>query len=302
MAIKLTNGGISGLYLGSQAVSAAYLGSSAVYTAISPPDAPTDVAITVEDDFAPDQLTGLQLWLDASDASTLYDATTGGSLVAANGGVARWEDKSGNNRHATQGTAGSRPARKTAIQGGLDVLRFDGSDDQLSVPSSTATFKFLHSTDATVFVAFKPGTTTDPNVIYPVVDTCNRGFNTPGYTLSFDDRAPSLNNALRVAVYETSSPYDVISASTNDKITPNAFSVVTATTKPAAETASRFSARTNGGAAYGVNAATGTADTNDSYTDLTISGRNTGEDVLDGDICEIIIYNSALSDLSLIHI
>lgn len=77
-------------------------------------------------------ISGLQLHLDASDASTLYDATTGGSLVAADGSVARWEDKSGNGRHATQGTAGNRPARKTAIQNGLDVLRFDGTDDFLS--------------------------------------------------------------------------------------------------------------------------------------------------------------------------
>jgi len=76
-------------------------------------------------------IAGLQLWLDAADPTTLYDATTGGSLVAADGGVARWEDKSGNSRHATQATSANRPARKTAVQGGLDVLRFDGSNDFL---------------------------------------------------------------------------------------------------------------------------------------------------------------------------
>lgn len=79
---------------------------------------------------------GLQLWLDASDASTLFDATTGGSLVAADGGVARWQDKSGNARHATQGTAGSRPTRKTGIKNGLAVLRFDGSNDVMNLPTS----------------------------------------------------------------------------------------------------------------------------------------------------------------------
>jgi hypothetical protein len=97
----------------------------------------------------------MQLWLDASDALTLYNATTGGSLVAADGGVARWEDKSGNARHMTQGTAGSRPTRKTAIQNSLAVLRFDGLNDFMSVPSSTATFKFLHDGDATVFSVYK---------------------------------------------------------------------------------------------------------------------------------------------------
>jgi hypothetical protein len=100
-------------------------------------------------------VTGLQAWYDASDASTLFDATSGGSLVAADGGVARWEDKSGNARHFTQGTSGSRPLRKTAIQNSLAVLRFDGSNDFMSVPSSWATFKFLHDGDATVFAVYK---------------------------------------------------------------------------------------------------------------------------------------------------
>jgi len=76
-------------------------------------------------------IAGLQLWLDAADPTTLYDATTGGSLVAADGGVARWEDKSGNARHATQEAESNRPSRKTAIQAGRDVMRFDGSNDFL---------------------------------------------------------------------------------------------------------------------------------------------------------------------------
>ena len=81
--------------------------------------------------FTPATVSGLQLWLDASDASTLYDATSGGSLVAADGGVARWQDKSGNGRHFTQSSSGSRPLRKTSVQGGKDTLLFDGSNDFL---------------------------------------------------------------------------------------------------------------------------------------------------------------------------
>jgi len=68
------------------------------------------------------------LWLDASDSATLFDATSGGSLPADGSTVARWEDKSGNARHATQSTAGSRPTRKTAIKNSLDVIRLDGGD------------------------------------------------------------------------------------------------------------------------------------------------------------------------------
>jgi len=51
------------------------------------------------------------LWLDASDTTTIYDASSGGSLTADGGNVGRINDKSGNNRHATQATSGSRPVR-----------------------------------------------------------------------------------------------------------------------------------------------------------------------------------------------
>jgi hypothetical protein len=79
------------------------------------------------------------LWLDASDASTLYDSTSGGSLTAPNGTVARWEDKSGNGRHATQSTAVSQPLRKTSVQNGRDVVRFDGANDGMGFGDYTST-------------------------------------------------------------------------------------------------------------------------------------------------------------------
>jgi hypothetical protein len=88
------------------------------------------------------------MWLDASDASTLYDATSGGAVVAPDGGVARWQDKSGNALHATQATTGYRPLRKSGMLNGKSVLRFDGVDDS-----------FVHALnivgDNTVFVVLK---------------------------------------------------------------------------------------------------------------------------------------------------
>lgn len=94
------------------------------------------------------------LWLDASDSATLYDATTGGSLVAADGTVARWEDKSGNARHATQATLGYRPLRKTAVQNGKDILRFTSATfnhfvlpNFLSGVAGTAIYVFKNVSD-----------------------------------------------------------------------------------------------------------------------------------------------------------
>jgi len=84
-----------------------------------------------------DLSTAPDLWLDASDGSYLYDATSGGSNVVADASIARWEDRSGNAKHATQGTSGDRPLYKTGIIGGLDVVRFDGSSDDFDLVSIT---------------------------------------------------------------------------------------------------------------------------------------------------------------------
>ena len=109
------------------------------------------VAVTPSALPVPQTISGLQLWLDASDASTLYDATSGGSLVAADGAVARWEDKSGNETHATQSDANGRPTRKVSLLNGNDGLRL--SADQMLVNVSYAT------TDHTFFIAVKPTST-----------------------------------------------------------------------------------------------------------------------------------------------
>ena len=67
------------------------------------------------------------LWLDAAQGSTITEVS---------GAVSQWDDKSGNGRHATQATAGSRPAVAAAALGGLDVVRFDGVDDVLAIPGA----------------------------------------------------------------------------------------------------------------------------------------------------------------------
>ena len=251
---------------------------------------------------APELISGLQLWLDASDASTLFDATTGGSLVSADGGVARWEDKSGNGRHATQSTSGNRPLRKTAIQGGKDVLRFDGSNDSLSIASSAAIFKFLHSADSTVFAVLRAGTTSNPSTGYAFLGTHNGSGGTNGITLWYEDTVEdgfSPNDQLRVIVGAAGGAGAVVDSFDRGVagFTANSFKVVSAVTKPTQATAAnRLSARINGGSAVSGNTSTKAASANDSQGDLTIGSTSAATFLLPGDICEIIIYNSALSD------
>jgi hypothetical protein len=99
--------------------------------------------------FDPRSITGLALWLDASDTATLFDANTGGSAVAADGGVGRWEDKSGNGRHATQDTANNRPLRRASAQNARGGVEFDGTNDSLTTAS------FQHTVPKTLFVAHR---------------------------------------------------------------------------------------------------------------------------------------------------
>lgn len=66
------------------------------------------------------------VWVDATDPSTLFDASTGGSLVVGAGNVKRIEDKSGNNIHLSQ-VGISAPSRVLATINGYDTIKaYDG--------------------------------------------------------------------------------------------------------------------------------------------------------------------------------
>ena len=83
--------------------------------------------------FTPASITGLSLWLDASDATTLFQDSAGTTPATANNDViGRWADKSGNANHATQTTTANKPLLKTAVQNGKSGLLWDISNDALA--------------------------------------------------------------------------------------------------------------------------------------------------------------------------
>ena len=98
--------------------------------------------------FNPSRITGLDLWLDAADGNTLFDATSGGNLVTSDGSaVKRWEDKSGNLKHATEPTAA--PLLEVAEKNGYSALNF-ATSKYLTCSFSSKTF-----TAQTVFLVLK---------------------------------------------------------------------------------------------------------------------------------------------------
>ena len=83
----------------------------------------------------PKLVPGLRLWLDANDSTSLYDSVSGGSNVAADSSIARWEDVSGENNHAIQNDSDKRPLRKVSSRNSKDTILFDGSNDCFTVPN-----------------------------------------------------------------------------------------------------------------------------------------------------------------------
>jgi hypothetical protein len=90
-------------------------------------------------------------WYDASDASTITEDT---------GAVSQWNDKSGNNKHATQGTGANQPTTGTRTMNGLNTLDFDGSNSFMDAPT------FGVTNPASVFFVFE----TDGDESYMIID------------------------------------------------------------------------------------------------------------------------------------
>lgn len=87
------------------------------------------ISVTVNDvdpEFLPTSISGIALWLDASDAATISDTS---------GALDQWNDKSGNSNHATASTT-ARPTTGTRTINGLNAIDFDGSNDFMSLTST----------------------------------------------------------------------------------------------------------------------------------------------------------------------
>lgn len=76
----------------------------------------------------------VRLWLDASDTNT---------ITAAAGYVSQWDDKSGNDIHATQGTGARQPLTGSRSISGKNVLDFDGSSDWMNFAAFDCRGKYV---------------------------------------------------------------------------------------------------------------------------------------------------------------
>jgi len=104
---------------------------------------------------------GLFARYDASESSTLYGAVSGGSVASADGIVKRWEDRSGNGRHATLqadsiNAAYTGPTLRSSFQNGRSTLQFgvDGGG-LIGLGLDGVDGMGLTSTGGTIFIVAK---------------------------------------------------------------------------------------------------------------------------------------------------
>ena len=106
--------------------------------------------------FAPTDISGCNLWIDFSDADTLF-TDAGSTKVSSDGdAIYRANDKSGNNNHLNQATSSKRPLYKTNIKNGLSVSRYDTTDDKLMLTNpidllTGSTMFFISQTSSSSF-------------------------------------------------------------------------------------------------------------------------------------------------------
>jgi len=238
-----------------------------------------------------------ELWLDAADASTITESS---------GAVSQWDDKSGNNRNATQTTGANQPQYISAGKNSLNLIRFTAANAQFFVAGSTSTWNFLHNgTDSSVFtVARVRSTGEDPNAAHFLFDTHSLSGGV-GFSVFYDDRTiASRNNALVVQIARGVAGFNAALISDSNKITPGDYNIIGMyLDADNATAANRIKNRINGAADFGANTLTGAPSASNSTYALNIGGAGLGSTYLTGDFCEILILSTqpSTSDRQLVE-
>lgn len=242
--------------------------------------------------WSPAALTGLQLWLDAADSSTILE---GVADTAEDGdAITQWSDKSGNSRHATASSTACPTYRATG-QNGRGSIEFNGSSNYLSI-GATSTFNFLHSgTDSLVVAVFKPGTSSNPNAYYSILDNNSGSSSNIGYSLFYDDRnSVPRNNAIASLITRGVGGAATASNVTQDGCLPNQYNIVLERVRASNATGYlRSLLYVNGDmSVIANNSLTNTASGSNASAIMRIGSAPSGGGFLGGNCVEIIICNN----------
>lgn len=214
-------------------------------------------------EFTPASIPGLISWHDANDISTLWQDSGRTTQVTADGQtVGAWDDKSNNSNHATQATPANEPTYRTGIQNSLPVLRFDGTNDLLEAANINGGTSL---SNLTIIAVYQTDDTVHTDRMYGY--GANVGSDTPSVI------NPAPDSTIR---FDNGSLAGSLSH-------PTAF-FIRSTIKNGTTYTDYFDGSQNIN-----NTFAGSVTTDDLYLGHCLNP-------CDGDLAEIVVYNSALSD------
>jgi hypothetical protein len=230
--------------------------------------------------FLPTLISGMQLWLDFSDATTLFTDAGTTNVTADGQAIYQVNDKSGNGANFVQATSAARPIYRRGYKNNLDVARFDGSNDFMRCNK-----EFMNFPSLTVASVWRYENTSHTGELFrDYGSVSNKTFwigQTTGTitTEARDNSDPRVSLAVNIA-HNTAATFFVYMARLD------------------ASTGTMY-AEVNGSGSTTTNANYDSTNTWEGtfQGNPTLGALNTGAvNFLNGYICEHIIYSSAVSD------
>jgi hypothetical protein len=248
--------------------------------------------------------------VDAAQRDFIPSEITDGTVAAWNGevgstgvSVTTWYDQSGNGNDAVQATSQYMPLLYSAAtglvtEGGKAAVRFDGGDDRLDVPSSTATFSFLHDgTKSAVFAVVN--TEQADNTLGAVMANTGGSSSTHGIAIWSDDRTSlSRNLALNLSVVKGVAHQLVLQDIMNDAWALSQQNLMTVLFDVGNATATaRAASFMNGASIESQNSQTESPSSSDASYDMQIGASGVSTFFWHGTMQELLIYPTDMTAL-----
>jgi len=223
--------------------------------------------------FTPTSIDGCILWLDAGKGVT----------KDINDYVSRWDDYSGKNYDAIQGTGAYQPKYIANGVNEKPIIRFDGNNDFLNISS----FDLSYTKDLTLFVIWKTNSNTASQTLLSFPE-----YNTSVY---FNIRLNPTAEKFYSQVYGNIGRNEIFSKTT---AIPNTFEVRMYAVKNTALLAGdQVQYWINGSRDISCSCSPCVVNTNNWTNDVLYIGQLPSYGIyLNGDIAEIIIYGNSLQD------
>jgi hypothetical protein len=229
--------------------------------------------------FQPNTIPNMRLWLDATRINQ-----------ANNTSVATWSDQSGNGYDATQGGSAARPTFIASGLNGLPVVRFDGTDDTLTLSASSLGM-LRNVAGATIFSVIRYSTNATTEGLIFIANNTTSNFRV----------MMRKNSTSRFETYGRRLDSDTFQNVISSSINNSNFRIHSALFNFQNTLLQQFINGALDGQKTDFQTSGNTSDTDSN--NIRIGNAVTVSSILNGDIAEIIVYNRALntSELAQVH-